>query len=402
MSDTSVHGTIQTPVTVYGTGHLVADHVVLDGGGCALGVFAGRAEISNATLEHGGANDTACNPVPIGTPLSGGLAVAGGTVSLVDSTVLDPAVGADGVVVTGGTVTVDRTMFDSSDNHSDLNDSTGVKATGGRVTVTRSTITGFGLGTLDDGATALLSDDTFVGNTTGVTASSGQATVVRSTLTQELGSLQGTVSVAGSVLGADSIKNCNGTITDLGYNLAADETCDFTAGTSQSGVDGDLDSGLSDVGGNIETVAIRNPSVAVDSVQLTSTVSVPDVGVDGIGITDGTIVFRDGAVALCQATTDGSTGLAGCSTTGLATGKHHLSATYYPAAGTIVDTSAAPTFRLVRGRVPHGLTPDPEARHGHAHRRPTASGVGRHVLRLKAFNLMGHVTQTLAVVVRRG
>jgi hypothetical protein len=97
--------------------------------------------------------------------------------------------------------------------------------------------------------------------------------VVRSTFQGELASLQqqgtGTISVVGSVLGADDIDNCNGSVIDLGYNLATDDSCDLTAGTSHNEVaELNLDTGLADRGGPtfLPTVAILWPSSAVDTI----------------------------------------------------------------------------------------------------------------------------------------
>ena len=189
--------------------------------------------------------------------------------------VLDPAVRSPAVAVPVGTFTADQSTFADSANDLDTNDSDGVLVSGGTVTVTRSAFHGFGSsGVRTLSGTANLNDDTFQGNIVGVTGDSGSTTVVRTTFQDELASLQGTVSIAGSALGSmlgtpgRGIVECgNATVTDLGYNLATDATCGFTAATSHESVTGlHLDTGLADGGGPVPTVAILSPSSAVDTI----------------------------------------------------------------------------------------------------------------------------------------
>jgi hypothetical protein len=253
------------------------------------------------------------------------------------------------------------------------------------------------------GGVVTASDSTFFGNGVGVNGSSGATTVLRSTFEGELGSLTGSVSVAGSVLGPDSIQNGNGTITDLGDNLATDDTCDLTQPTSRQDVsDLDLDASPSDHGGPVPTIAIAPDSPAVDfipngatygdpgvalcgpgmtdergvtrpqggacdagslelvgtsvqirapltarphtAVPLEAAVTASDAGIPGIPALAGTVTFRSGTRVLCAAVPISDLGAASCAGATLAPGERVLTATFEPAAGTTYagSTSAAP------------------------------------------------------------
>ena len=50
----------------------------------------------------------------MGLPVSGDLGFTGGTVNLTRTQILDPAVGAAGVDMQGGTLTADQSFFDDS------------------------------------------------------------------------------------------------------------------------------------------------------------------------------------------------------------------------------------------------------------------------------------------------
>jgi hypothetical protein len=403
-------------VYVGGTGHLTADHVVLTGAGCDLTVEGGSAELVDSTVE-----DSAGAGCPLSDPstLAGGdVVVTGGTVSLSRSEVLDPNQSRPGVLVQGGAFSADQSLIDDSLGIAPSNPSLGVQVTGGTATITRSTLHGFGQGVDNVDATALLTDDTFDGNTVGVNADAGTTTVLRSTFQDELASVQGTLAIAGSVLGTDQIENCNaagGAITDLGYNLATDDSCGFTAATSHDDVtDLHLDNALADHGGPVETVATLQPSSAVDAIPvgaaygdsatplcpatgttdlrgvprpqggacdagsmelagttttlsapttaqphqdltLQATVDVPDVGVDGLELPVGTVTFSAGDDVLCKNVTVQS-GAASCTSSLRTPGRQVLSASFTPAKRSTLhpsDTTAA----IDSGIVPMMETP---------------------------------------------
>jgi len=418
LSYLTVSGAAAADVEVYGTGSLVADHVVVDGGGCSLGVLAGDVLITDSTLQNGGHNSGTCSASPSDPPLSGDVAMSGGTVALVRTQVLDPDVGASAVAVYGGSFTADQSLLDDRAHDPDTNGSNGVYVLSGTVTVTRSAFRGFAQGGFRaDGGTNLLSDDTFVGNVVGVSGDLGSTTVVRSTFRDELASLQGiAVSVAASLLGPDSIRNCNGTITDLGYNLSTDDTCGFTAATSREDVaDLGLGTTLADHGGPVPTVATTWPSPAVDAIPVGATygpsktplcptagttdlrgvprpqagacdagstelvrtttslhvpatarpqhavtlqaaVDVPDVGVAGIEAADGTVTFRSGSTLLCKDVALVS-GAAACTTSALVAGSRAVRASFTPAAGSTLHPSTSPTGTILVGTRPSFHSP---------------------------------------------
>ena len=195
---------------------------MLDHAGCNLVVVAGSATLTDSAVE--GAGEQAC--------LGGAIDLTEGSVSLVRTWVLDPAPSMSAVRMSGGTFTADQSLFDDSARDVTSNNSDGIHVLGGTATVTRSTFRGWGFQAIQTGGgSTAVSDSTFLGNLVGVNGDSGTVTVVRSTFENELASLQGTVSVARSVLGSTlggpplvGIQECNGTITDLGYNLSADHS----------------------------------------------------------------------------------------------------------------------------------------------------------------------------------
>ncbi|WP_151083130.1 Ig-like domain-containing protein [Nocardioides cynanchi] len=397
---------------VDGTGALVANHVVLDHAGCNLVVEPGAtASLTDSTVQEGGSPGCS-TPTP-----SAVIAISGGSVALVRTHLLDAAVNVSGVEMTGGTFTADQSTFDDSAHDVVQNDSSGLKVIGGTATVTRSSFHGWGFqGVRVAGGAAVLADDTFQGNLVGVNVETGTATVVRSTFQDELASVQGTVSVVGSVLGSliggpplTGIQECNGTITDLGYNLATDASCGFS-GTSRQNVTGlDLDSGLADRGGPVPTVALLNPSVAVDAipggatygasatplcpasgstdlrgvprpaggacdagsyemagttttltapttakphadVDLGSTVVEPQV-IAGLESPSGHVTFSSGGQTLCTAPVQPD-GTAGCTTSGLAAGSHPVTAAFTPATGSTLHASLSATRTIRVGTKP--------------------------------------------------
>jgi hypothetical protein len=407
LSALTVQGGLFVDVFVSG-GRVDADHVVLGQAGCALVATGGEAHLTDSTVSDGGQG---CITGPDPSDMGAGLIVVDdGTVSLVRDEVTNPTPRQPAVSVTGGDFSADQTLFDDSGNDLDTNDSDAVHLTKGTAMVTRSTLHGFGgSGVYDDGGTASLSDDTFQGDVVGVTGNAGPTTVVRATFQHELASLQGSVSVGGSLLGSMlgtptvGIKECgNATVTDLGYNLSSDGTCGFT-GTSRDNVaDLGLDGGLADRGGPVSTVAILQPSAAVDAipagatygdsatpfcagtdlrgvprpqagacdagsmemvatvttlqapttarprtrVSLEASIDVSDVGVDGIDVPAGAVTFRSGSHALCSGVTVIG-GTAQCSTSALTAGRRDVSAEFTPTDGSTLHPSTAHATVLV-------------------------------------------------------
>jgi hypothetical protein len=418
LSNLTASGGLASTVLVTG-GTLVADHVVLETAGCVLAVFGGKADVTDSTIQDGGHGGAFCDVSATSDPTTGDVGMAGGSVSLVRTQVLSPETTRPAVKVKDGTFSADQSYFDDSAHQpTDTNSSDAVQVKGGTATVTRSTIHGFGgSGVFVTTGTALVADDTFEGNVVGVrSVEGGVATVVRSTLDGEGASFQqeatGALSVAGSILGTDSIATCAGTITDLGYNLATDDSCGFS-GTSKETVTGlNLDSGLADRGGPVPTVAILDPSSAVDTipagatygvsatplcpasgttdlrgvprpvsgtcdagsmemagttttldapakaaphadVTLDATVDVPQV-IDGPEPAVGTVTFRSGSQVLCQDVTVAS-GAASCTTSALAAGSRSVTAAFTPAAGSTLHASVS-AARTIKVGIPPAFT----------------------------------------------
>ena len=411
LSDLTVQGGPFVDVLVDGTGTVTADRVVLGASNCNLLVTSGSATLTDSTVRNGG--DNGC----MVAPTQGEIAVAGGSVSLIRSRVLDAAPTVPGVLVTAGTFTADQSSFDDSGLDLDTNQSHAVEVSGGTATITRSLFHGWDQGVDVAGGTAMVSDSTFQGNVVGVNRDSGTATVVRSTFEGEVGSVQGNVAVAGSVLGSMlgdpsvGIVECNGAITDLGYNLASDDSCAFTQTTSHANVTTlHLDTDLADRGGPVPTVAILSSSTAVDSipagarygvantllcpvvgatdlrgvprpqagacdagsleqvattttvqapatakphtaVTLAATVGLPAVGVDGIEPPAGAVTFRsDGAVLCADVAVTG--GAASCTTSAWAAGSHSVTGTFIPEAGATLHGDVSPGTTTKVGTAP--------------------------------------------------
>lgn len=273
------------PVSVQDAGHLIADHVDVDGGVCGITVLTGgEAEVTDSTVQNGGGTGASCSPVN-GQYVNGDIGVVGGTVELTRTRLLSPTLGRAGVDQLGGTLTVDQSYFDAlSDPDTSGNTTSGLRLQSGAATITRSTVNGFDTGLRVSGGAVTASDSTFFGNVVGATTSGGSATIVRSTLQNQLGDLYnpgGTLAAAGAVLGAVGAPGqaCTGPapIADLGYNLAADGSCGYLEGsTSRNDVTNlDLDTAVADRGGPVPTLAILNPSSAVDAIPAGATYGDP-------------------------------------------------------------------------------------------------------------------------------
>jgi len=67
----------------------------------------------------------------------------------------------------------------------------------------------------------------------------------------------------------NSSGNCAGTITDAGYNISDDSTCNFSATGSQNNTNPGLSSaGLANNGGPTQTIALVAGSHAIDAIPL--------------------------------------------------------------------------------------------------------------------------------------
>jgi hypothetical protein len=150
-----------------------------------------------------------------------------------------------------------------------------------------------------DGATLNLFNSTVAGNTAqagtipGVGGGiygvgSGTVNIVSSTIADNVAEgggstpggaiflLEPSAMLADTIVAGNTGGNCFGTITDNGYNMSDDDTCGFSAGTSQNSV-ATLNLGaLASNGGPTQTIALGTASAAIDQI--------PD-GTSGCGTT---------------------------------------------------------------------------------------------------------------------
>jgi hypothetical protein len=213
---------------------------------------------------------------------AGGVAVTGGTVTIVGSEISANTADSDtdgvgdggGVHVAGGTVTINDSMIDQGNSafsgggiHHEggtlnINDSTiadnvaaalggGINSTTGTLVVNRSTIArneAVAAGGILSGAAATVTNSTISGNSAvnigGVATTAGTLSLVASTVSfNTTTGVSGGVYVAGGTIGLEGTivaKNtastvgpdCVGGPTSNGYNLIGDNTdCTYTAGT---------------------------------------------------------------------------------------------------------------------------------------------------------------------------
>ena len=108
-----------------------------------------------------------------------------------------------------------------------------------------------------------MTNSTFVGNSASGSASFGGG----------IGAISGPATVKGTLLADEaSGGNCGGgvPVTDAGYNLSDDASCDFSATGSANNVTTlNLDPlGLQTNGGPTDTIALKSPSAAIDQIPL--------------------------------------------------------------------------------------------------------------------------------------
>jgi hypothetical protein len=418
LSDLTVSGGQFAGIDVVdGNSTVHVSNVTATGGGCDLYVAGGTVDVSGSTFSDGGTNG-ACGPFPDAHPAD--VAVDGGALSVTQSQLLVSVTNVSALAVNGGSTTIDQSFFDGSSNQNDGNQTRGILATAGSATADRSTFNGFDTGVFNSGGSTLLRDDTFSDNVEGVTGGTGSTTVVRGTFIDQLGGVYApagsTIGVAGSIFDLPSNspgKNCVGTVVDLGYNLSADDSCAFASTTGHDNVAGlNLDTGIADRGGPVPTVAILNPSAAVDtipvgatygdpatplcpvtdatdlrgvprpaggacdagSMEMAATATVVDgpakaaphaattfdaeVGVpastdvDGLGLPVGTVTFTSGDQGLCLAVPVSSSGEAQCTTSALGVGLRSVVATFAPGSGSTLHASTSAPVTTKVGTVP--------------------------------------------------
>jgi hypothetical protein len=234
-----------------------------------------------------------------------------GTLTLTNSTIIRGRY----AVFNGGTLTITDSTFRG--NFGDVGFGPSAIGNYGTLTVTNGTVTGnidwavenHAQATITDssfsgnrqnGGPALLNDQggslvvinsTFADNTSVFGAAAivndGSLSAINSTFSGnatlgELGPVVGAIENNGSLtlrnsivanstdtLSGNPIANCDGTITDAGYNISDDDSCSFSATGSRNNTNPGLSSdGLTNNGGPTETIALAGDSPAVDAIPL--------------------------------------------------------------------------------------------------------------------------------------
>ena len=192
--------------------------------------------------------------------LAATITVSAGTVSLEQLSVTG-ATGGDGVLVSGGTATVDDSVVTGNQ--------TGVESTGGSVSVIDSTVSGNGVGA------AVSAPGTLSATSATISGNSGTGVLVSG----------GSASLGATIVSGDS-PDCSGGVTDAGYNLDDDTTCGFLSqNQSQSGVDPGLGP-LQANGGPTDTLAPGSTSPVLDTIPTGTTLNATAVcpGTDQRGV----------------------------------------------------------------------------------------------------------------------
>jgi CSLREA domain-containing protein len=249
--------------------------------------------LSNLTITQGNGGDSD----------GGGLFNNGGTVAVNNSTFTDNSAASAGAIVNNsGTLTVANSTFSGNDAvgitvcNQICNTAVGnggAIENSGNLDVSNSTFVNNGSGDGFGGAIAsnsgplTVSNSTFTGNNGGfggaIFLASGTLAVSNGTFTSNsavrggvIYNFEGSVNLNGTILAASSGGNCFGTITDNGYNLSDDASCEFSATGSQNNVPAtssvpgtalNLDpDGLQSNGGPTQTIALEEGSAAIDAI----------------------------------------------------------------------------------------------------------------------------------------
>jgi CSLREA domain-containing protein len=243
-----------------------------EGGGILSNRSTSLLSVSNCTFADNNAGFT-----------GGGIDNEGGTLTVTNSTFIGnsaPEDGGGGIQNNGGgTLTVANSTF--TNNSAPNGGAGGGIQNNGTLTIINSTFSGnstsgsfsFGGGVAAYNQTVAVTNSTFVGNSASGSNSFGGG----------IGAIAGPVTVKGTLLADNgSGGNCGGEvqITDSGYNLSDDASCDFSATGSQNNVPDtssvpgtalNLDpSGLQNNGGPTQTIALEGGSLATDAIPVAS------------------------------------------------------------------------------------------------------------------------------------
>jgi len=241
---------IQNSLTIDGSGQTVT----IDGGSlCGVFVVNSTAavELANLTIAHGNAQ------------YGGGVENSDGTLTVTNVTFNANSAQWGGAIFNDifGTLTVTGSTFSGNQAQSSAGAIYNAGSSGTQ-TITNSTFTGNWA--QDDGG-AIFGDVFSILTVTNATFS-GNAAVQGGNIFSNTGPPHGgSLAVTNSILASGS-HNCSGTVTDGGYNISDDATCDFS-GTSVNRTHPLLDpAGLQNNGGPTETIALCSGSPAIAAV----------------------------------------------------------------------------------------------------------------------------------------
>jgi hypothetical protein len=173
-------------------------------------------------------------------------------------------------IFSSGTVSITNSMVSGNGN--------GIFSSG-TVSITNSTVSGngtdnFGGGIFNEGGTVSITNSTVSGNSDRGIFNGGTLSIINSTVSGN--SIDGIFNggrmrIGGSIVANNTGSNCNGILTDQGYNLSNDSSCHFTASTSLRNTDPKFDpAGLQNNGGPTKTIALQPDSPAVDKIPVGS------------------------------------------------------------------------------------------------------------------------------------
>ena len=291
----SAGGGILNQGTLTVTGSTVSNNGVTAGAG------AGGGGIEN---EHGtvtvSSSTFADNTASAGAE-GGGIDNDGGSVTISGSALNgnNTGQGSGGGIVNRDDGTLVVTTSTLADNSAVDGTGGGIENEGGTVTVSDSTLShntafyGSGGGGIFNATAASVSiaDSTLIGNGAtyggdgGAVFNLGSLSITGSTLDRNtstddgggLFSAGGSLTVTATIIASSKRGDCFGPVTDGGYNLVDDTTCNLSAGTDKIGTPAGLDpTGLADNGGPTRTIGLESTSPAVGAVGSATVCSTPD------------------------------------------------------------------------------------------------------------------------------
>jgi hypothetical protein len=265
----TINGPASRNITISGLGIFVGVRV--------LGIAAGATlNLNGVSIAHGFV-DTG----------GGGIDNAG-TLNVVNSAFsFNEAQGIGGGIFNQGVLTVTNSTFSSNGSDDGAGIFNDVSAT---ATVTNSTFSGnggdHGPGAIDNDGALSITNSTFSGNRSGydvrgIDNFEGVLTVTNSTFSGNLNGAifnLGSASLKSTTLASSPseyppfgpAKNCDGAITDAGFNIADDSTCGFAktgSANNGEGVNPLLSTaGLADNGGPTQTIALQSGSRAIHAI----------------------------------------------------------------------------------------------------------------------------------------